>query len=205
MQDKNIWGKNLSHRYDVRLIYEERMVDVKKLRCALLTLVALVMLSVTAFANYPATMADGDWVLIDGGMGVGYYADKCTVEVQQYAPPKYQITIKVISVQFSDEYWREHDTYIGGPYRVGEGFPMVFQYDWDTKSLFHERGGKWLLWDTNRDYSHAEGNPMIPYAAEVAFVTAYNMRFFNDKTYYSPFLKKHYRIIDESLYQVLGI
>ena len=56
------------------------MVDVKKLRCALLTLVALVMLSVTAFAdNYPATMADGDWVLIDGGMGVGYYADKIKV------------------------------------------------------------------------------------------------------------------------------
>ena len=182
------------------------MVDVKKLRCALLTLVALVMLSVMAFAeNYPATMADGDWVLIDGGMGVGYYADKNTVDVQQYAPPKYQITIKVISVQFSDEYWREHDTYIGGPYRVGEGFPMTFRYDWTTKSLFHERDGKWLLWDTNRDYSHAEGNPMIPYAAEVAFATAYNMRFFNDKTYYSPFLKKHYRIIDESLYQVLGI
>ena len=66
-------------------------------------------------------------------------------------------------------------------------------------------GETWLDWDVNRDYCHAEGDPMIPFAAEVAFVSAYNMRFFNDKLGYSPVLKQHRRVIDEQLYFRLGI
>ena len=42
-------------------------------------------------------------------------------------------------------------------------------------------------------------------AAEVAFVSACNMRFFNDKLGYSPVLKQHRRVIDEQLYFRLGI
>ena len=46
---------------------------------------------------------------------------------------------------------------------------------------------------------------MIPYAAEVAFVSAYNMRFFDDKLGYNPVLKKYQRVIDEQIYLRLGI
>ena len=46
---------------------------------------------------------------------------------------------------------------------------------------------------------------MIPFAAEVAFVSAYRMRFFDDKLGYSPVLKKYQRVIDEQLYFRLGI
>lgn len=46
---------------------------------------------------------------------------------------------------------------------------------------------------------------MIPNAAEVALVSAYDMRFFGDKTGYSPVLKQQRRVIDESLYRALGI
>jgi hypothetical protein len=46
---------------------------------------------------------------------------------------------------------------------------------------------------------------MIPNTAEVAFVSAYNMKFFGDKTGYSPVLKKQRRVIDDSLYRALGI
>ncbi len=47
-------------------------------------------------------------------MGVGYYADRSSVQVEKYAPPKYQLAINVVGVEFSDEYWRRHETYIGG-------------------------------------------------------------------------------------------
>ena len=94
------------------------------IRTAWLTLVLMLAMVATALANYPGTLDGGNLVLVDGGMGVGYYA---------------------------------------------------------------------------------EGDPMIPFAAEVAFVSAYNMRFFNDKLGSSPVLKKHQRVIDEQLYFRLGI
>ena len=153
------------------------------IRTAWLTVVLMFVTVATALANYPGTLDGGNLVLVDGGMGVGYYADRSSVQVEQYAPPKYQLAVNLVSVQFSDEYWRKHETYIGGPY---------------TKET-------WLDWDVNRDYCHAEGDPMIPFAAEVAFVSAYRMRFFNDKLGYSPVLKKYQRVIDEQLYFRPGI
>ncbi len=46
---------------------------------------------------------------------------------------------------------------------------------------------------------------MIPCAAEVAFVSEYGRRFFDDKLGYSPVLKKYIRVIDEHLYNSLGV
>ena len=176
-----------------------------RIKITMLT-VAILLLSAVAFANpYPATLDNGNLVLVDGGMGVGRYADRSSVAVEQYAPPNYQIAISLVSVTFSDEYWRQHDTYVGGPYKMGESFLLRFRYNWNRKSVAYVRGNNWQDWDINRDYSHAEGEPLIPNAAEVAFVSAYNMRFFGNKTVYSPVLKQQRRVIDESLYRALGI
>ena len=175
------------------------------IRTALLTLVLMLVMVATALANYPGTLDGGNLVLVDGGMGVGYYADRSSVQVEQYAPPKYQLAINLVSVVFSDEYWQKHETYIGGPYTMGDRFTFKFRYNWDRKVISYQRGETWLDWDVNRDYCHAEGDPMIPFTAEVAFVSAYNMRFFNEKLGYSPGLKRHQRVIDEQLYFRLGI
>ena len=176
------------------------------MRTAWLTMVMVLAMVATALANYyPDTLDNGNLVLVDGGMGSGYYADRSSVQVEQYAPPQYQLSIKVVGVAFSDEYLRSHGTYIGGPYTMGDGITFKFCYNWDRKVISYQRGETWLDWDVNHDYSHAEGNPMIPYAAEVAFVSAYNMRFFDDKMGYSPVLKKHLRVIDEKLYLRLEI
>ena len=169
------------------------------IRTAWLTVVLMFVTVATALANYPGTLDGGNLVLVDGGMGVA------SVQVEQYAPPKYQLAVNLVSVQFSDEYWRKHETYIGGPYTKGDSFTLKFRYNWDRKVISYQRGETWLDWDVNRDYCHAEGDPMIPFAAEVAFVSAYNMRFFNDKLGYSPVLKQHRRVIDEQLYFRLGI
>ena len=176
------------------------------MRSVMLALWALLLLSAAALANpYPATLDNGNLVLVDGGMGVGRYADRTSVVVERYAPPDYQIAINLVSVTFSDDYWRQHETYIGGPYTMGDVFTLRFRYHWGRKSIAYQFGNQWQDWDINRDYSHAEGDPMIPNTAEVAFVSAYSMKFFDDKTGYSPVLKQQRRIIDGSLYRALGI
>ncbi len=170
------------------------------------TMAVLSVLIVPALANpYPATLDNGNLVLVDGGMGVGKYADRSSVKAEWYAPPNYQLGISIVPVVFSEDYWREHGNYIGSPYTVGESFLLRFRYNWDRKVISYERGGHWLDWDVNHDYSHADGEPLIPYAAEVAFVSAYDMRFFGDKMGYSPVLKRDRRIIEDSLYRALGL
>lgn len=175
------------------------------IRTACLTLVLMLAMAATALANYPSTLDNGNLVLVDGGMGVGYYADRSSVQAEQYGPPGYQLAINVISVTFSDEYWRKHETYIGGPYTKGDPFTLRFRYNFDKKDISYQRGETWLDWDVNHDYCHAEGNPMIPYTAEVAFVSEYGRRFFDKKLGYSPVLKKYIRVIDEHLYNSLGV
>lgn len=172
----------------------------------LLTVAALTVSAAAVFAGpYPATLDDGNLVLVDGGMGVGKYADRSSVVAERYAPPDYQLAIRIVPVVFSEEYWRAHRDYLGSPYTVGEPFSLRFRYNWDRRTVAYERGGRWHDWDVNRDYSHAEGDPLIPRAAEAAFVSAYNTRFFGDKTGYSPVLKRERRVIDEGLYRALGL
>ena len=176
------------------------------MRAAVLAALAMVLIMATTFASaYPATLENGNLVLVDGGMGVGRYADRTSVTVEQYEPPNYQIAINLVSVTFSDDYWRQHDTYVGGPYVIGDVFTVRFRYHWGRKSIAYKFGGQWQDWEINRDYSHAEGDPMIPNTAEVAFVSAYNMKFFGDKNGYSPMLKRERRIIEKNLYLALGM
>lgn len=167
-------------------------------------MVSLLMFSnsASAFSNspYPETLENGTLILVDGGMGVGRYADKNSVSIDKYAPPFYELSIEVFSVEFSEDYYKEHGNYINSPYKISNAITLNFKYNWDSKSIFQKINGIWKVWDLNRHYSHAEGNPLIPYAAEVAFVSAYQMRFFDDKTGYDG-----YRVIDKSLYNALGI
>lgn len=176
----------------------------KAIQIIFLVAVIISSTNLVAFA-YPTTLDNGNLVLIDGGMGVGRYANRDSVSVEIYKPPFYQIAINIIPVTFSEEYFKNQNNYTSDMYRIGSPYTLHFRYHWERKSLSFQRNGTWMDWDINRDYSHAEGNPLIPYAAEVAFVSAYNMKFFGDKTGYSPFLKKQYRIIDDNLYRTLGI
>ena len=162
---------------------------------------ALMFVTSTAFAEspYPSTLENGTLICVDGGMGVGRYADKNSVSVDKYAPPFYELSIDVYSVNFSDKHYREYGSYLASPYTFNGSDRLYFKYNWDTRTIFHKVDGVWKVWDLNRHYSHAEGNPLIPYAAEVAFYSAYRMKFFNDKTGYDG-----YRVIDKSLYDSLG-
>lgn len=154
----------------------------------------------SAESPYPQTLEDGNLICVDGGTGVGYYADKNSVSMDKYAPPFYELSIDIIPVSFSDQYWREHGTYIGGPYVMGESLRLNFRYNWDSKTLFHKRNDIWTVWDVNRSYSHAEGNPMIPNSAEVAFYSAYHMNFFGNKLNGDG-----YPVVSDGIHSALGI
>lgn len=52
------------------------------IRTAWLALVLMLAMMATALANYPGTLDSGNLVLVDGGMGVGYYADRSSVQVE---------------------------------------------------------------------------------------------------------------------------
>ncbi|MBR5163483.1 MAG: hypothetical protein IKW79_05625 [Schwartzia sp.] len=179
------------------------------LKIQLFVLLMMTLLSASAFAKsaYPETLEDGNLVLVDAHMGVGIYADRGSVVSQQYAPPEYQLAINTVRVEFSEEYYRQHKTYIGGPYTIVRTTLAQFRYNWDQKVVYwySRRDDSWKMWDINRNNSRAEGNPGIPNTAEVAFVSAYNMRFFDDTEGYNPSLKKKLRVIREEFYERLGI
>ncbi|MBQ7705405.1 MAG: hypothetical protein IJT73_08280 [Selenomonadaceae bacterium] len=149
----------------------------------LTAVIVFVFSSSAAFAAdmYPETLDDGNLILVDGGMGVGRYADKKSVAVRVYRPPFYQIDIDIVSVIFSNDYFRDNGNYIGSPYNYSDSYALHLKYNWDTKTIFTKNEkGIWKNWDINHSYSHAEGNPLVPNAAEVAFFAAYGMKFFGN-------------------------
>ncbi len=93
----------------------------------------------------------------------------------------------------------------GGAYTIGSSFPIQFRYDWNRKIISYYNRNDWHDWNINRDHFHADGEPLIPNTAEVAFVSAYNMRFLNDKSGYNSVLNRSYQVINESLCRALGI
>ena len=177
----------------------------KILKAWFLTMMLMLPCVIANADPYPETMDTGNYVLVDAGMGAGHYADKSSVAVQVYDPPNYQIAINIVHVEFSEDFWQQHRTYLGGPYKIRGTSTLYFRYNWDRKVIAYHTKNGWMDWNINRDYSHADGNPLIPLAAEAAFVSAYNMRFYNDTMGYSPILKQQRRVIEESFYRRLGI
>ena len=158
-----------------------------------------------AESMYPSTLDNGNLVIVDGTMGTGIYADRSSVSVERYAPPNYELSIDVINVSFSEDYFKIHHNYKYSPYRFGNKNRVYIKYNWDRKTVSRLRNNVWVDYDLNRDNSHADGNPFVPCVSEVAFVSAYSMRFFDDKMGYDPYFKRYYRIIDEEFYRLLGI
>lgn len=160
---------------------------------------ALCILSIDfCVANaYYDTLENGNLVLVDGHHGVGRYAVRSSVQVGRYNPPYYQISIEVLDVPFSADMKN---------YSYGDRKRYYFRYNWNTKNISYlSSNNNWIDWSLNRDYTHGEGDPFVPNTAEVAFVSAYNMRFFNGTQKYSPHFKKYERVISEEFYRALRV
>lgn len=163
-------------------------------------------LSAAALADiYPPTLDSGNLVLVSGKMGYGYYADRNSVKAVSYKPPYYELKIRVLDIKFSEDYWKKHETYAGGPYTVVSSVWDVYRYNWNSKIISYKENGVWQDWDCNRQYYGYEEMERKLHAAEVAFVSAYKKRFFNDKMQFNPLTNQEYRVITEDYYRYLNI
>ena len=139
--------------------------------------------------------------------GGATYAVKSSVSVEEYNPPNYKISIDIVTYNFSDDYYRKTGTYVGGPYKLHLKRRMTFFYNYQSKDIhyFDAKSNNWKYWDIKVRHSNAEGYLLIPNIAEVAFISAYKMRFFSDAYYYSPILKENLQITSKRIYELLGV
>jgi len=141
-------------------------------------LVGVLMLcfSSVANANYPIYLnGDRNLILCDGHMGMAWYVDRTTLNVQKYEPPQYIITVNVVSA--SSAYNNEEDFYNGGKGKIKDVRRMRFFYNWDLRKMYIDTTGKdgWRLLSPNGSW--AESGVVMP-AGELAFYLAYNMKFY---------------------------
>lgn len=126
------------------------------------TLVLSVMLAGSvSFAAYPKNLnGDSNYILFDGIHGVGRYVYAPSLSADEYAPPRYVISIDWVSAQDR---------------KISNGQRVTFGYDWNAKKIsFVRDNGDWS--EINPDGSRAEGSAFIA-AAEIAFCLAYNQKF----------------------------
>lgn len=173
-------------------------------KCFLTTLIAFLtlMLTTTCQAYNWATLNGGNWVLVDVGMGINYYADKSSVKIVYNEPPNCQLAIDVISVKFSSD--KKDGKTLNQPYEIINRHKLEIRYDRNSKKIFYKGKYDWQEWNSSRDYSHVY-YPLIPHVAETAFFSAFHESFFDKTMGYNPLEKKHTRIIEDYLYDRLGL
>lgn len=135
----------------------------------------------TANADYQEHLnGDPNFILIATFRGTGYYLDKSSLVVQQYAPPQYIIAVNVVDVPHA----YDGDTIIS---RVQTD---KFLYNWNTKSMYLYSDSK-NTWNYINPYGYKIDKYMIEIpAGEMAFYLAYNMKFYKSSSYFNSDLYK---------------
>lgn len=138
--------------------------------------VIMMMLASAAFA-YPAHLnGDSNYILCDGHMGTGYYVDRSSLQVKQYTPPSYIITVNVVSVPDAD----------AGKTKISDVKTYHFMYRYDQRNMYvpMEDPNSDLDWRYLKPRgSYAETGISMP-AGEIAFYLAYNLRFYGERAGY---------------------
>ena len=134
---------------------------LKKFFSLVLALSVMLAGSSASAVFYPQNFnGDRNYILFDGIQGVGRYVYAPSLSVDEYAPPRYVISIDWVSVQDG---------------KVSNSQRVTFGYDWDAKTVsFVRNSGEWS--QINPDGSRAEGSAFVA-AAEIAFCLAYHQKF----------------------------
>ncbi len=149
-----------------------------KLRSIISVFLGLLMcLFASVAAAYPTHLnGDPNYILVDANKDVGYYVDKTSLNVQQYAPPCYIISINVVSAvstsytptDFSIKNWSGRITGVQ-TYR--------FFYNYDDTAMYYDTTGHDGWEKLSPLGSWADTGIRRP-AGEMAFYLAYNMKFY---------------------------
>ena len=122
----------------------------------------------TVSADYPKFLGDDpNYILCDGQMGVGWYVDRSSLNVEKYDPPQYIISVDVVTVNDADR----------GNTDIRESKTFRFFYNSDLGQMYIDQDGNdnWRYLDPNG--SRAATGVSMP-AGEIAFALAYRMKFY---------------------------
>ena len=123
----------------------------------------------SAQAAYPAHInGDHDYILTFGRQGVGYYVQRSSLNVEQYKPPIYILSIKVYYVNDADR----------GGTRLSQPTTLRFRYDWDSRAMYSDSAGKWNYIDPKQYASNVA-------IGEMAFYIAYGKKFYGTNGYFN--------------------
>ena len=136
------------------------------------------MMISTAFASpYPDHLnGDPNYILCDGHMGVAWYVDRSSLNVQKYAPPQYIIAVNVVTVPDADK----------GSTAISQVKTYRFFYNSDLVRMYVDRNlnDNWSYLDPNGSW--AQTGIIMP-TGEIAFALAYNYKFYGkyDDAFYN--------------------
>lgn len=131
-----------------------------------------------AYNPYPTHLGDdNNYILCDGHMGAAWYVDRSSLVAQAYNPPYYKLAINVVYVPKADR----------GGTNIANVRTYHYYYDLNNRNMYS--------WDGRMDYyyyldpngSWAATGIRMP-AGEIAFVLAYNMKFYGnhyDRDFYN--------------------
>ncbi len=139
---------------------------MKKFLLSLVLLFTTIFTS-TAHADYPDYLnGDRDYVLVDGHMGTGWYMKKSSLNVEQYAPPIYIISVSVYTVSNADR----------GNTSYSSVRTIRLRYDWDNRAMYvRTDDGGWRYLDPNAALAYTR--VALP-TGEMAFYVAYGKKFY---------------------------
>ena len=106
-------------------------------------------------------------------MGVAWYVDRSSLNVEKYAPPEYVIEVNVVTADsaIGDEW----DFYSGGQGKITDVRIYWFYYNWNTKRMYQDQNGNLSYIDPWGPW--ASTGVTMP-AGEMAFYPAYNLKFY---------------------------
>ena len=130
----------------------------------------------TAECGVPAQFLFGDenYIYCTGHTGVLFYADKSSVNVMEYDPPEYMISVDVVAA--SDMYKRSKIDLEPERTKISEPKTYIFLYNWDNKEIYvlDEETQKWKFVNPNGTWADSG---ITLSASMLAFKLAYGIKF----------------------------
>lgn len=143
---------------------------MKKFLMAFALLMGLLSFQPNVYASYPDHLnGDRDYICTDGHMGTAWYMKKSSLNVEQYSPPIYIISVSVYTVDNADR----------GNTSYRQVQTLRFRYDWDRRAMYAQnKDGGWRYLDPNGSW--AQTGVDMP-TGEMAFYVAYRQKFYGDR------------------------
>ena len=133
----------------------------------LLTFVAIILSTNITHADYPKVFGDNsEYVICGMHAGTGWYINRKSVNVLQYAPPIYRISCDVAVVRDA----------MNGSTKIVQVLHNEYRYDWNERKMYQLVNGAW------RYIPPVGTTAELPssYDGELAFFIAYRLKFYGE-------------------------